>query len=175
MDDLELDYYFDRREERNNKTAEYRFIEYVHENKLWNFLLSNCEFDFVTQIFKDEFYKFWIERGMFVRKQINNDELLRNLLRKLLPPYQGEEITLYRGENIKDYRKNRIGFCWNSDLKIAKRFSTRNAYNNSKLILSGRFDKDSIITKIHSQDDYMDESEYIIDPFKITNITIIEI
>ena len=167
--------FLDKLEEQHRKTAEYRFMEYIDKNNLWNFLLSNCELDSVTQIFKDEFHQFWLERGMFIRTQISNDELLRNLLRKLLSPYQGEEITLYRGENIKDYRENRIGFCWTNDLRIAKRFATRNAYNGIKLILSGRFDKDSIITKIHFEDDYMDESEYIVDPFKITNITIIEI
>ena len=175
MDDLDFGDFLDKLEKKNSKTAEYRFIEYIHENKLWNFLLSNCDFDSVTQIFKDEFHQFWIERGMSIRAQINNDELLRNLLRKLLSPYQDEKITLYRGEDINDYRENRIGFCWTNDLRIAKRFATRNAYNGIKLILSGIFDKDSIITKIHFEDDYMDESEYIVDPFKITNITIIEI
>lgn len=173
MDDLAFGDYFDKWG-FNRKTAEYLFIEYIHENKLWNFLLSNCEFETVTQKFKDEFHQFWIKRGMFICQQINNDELLRDVLRKLLPPYKGEEITLYRGENIKDYRENRIGFCWTSDLKTAKKFSTRNAYNNSKLILSGRFGKNSIISGIHPHSEYLNEQEYTVDPFKITNITVIE-
>lgn len=157
----------------NKKTNEYLFLEYIHDNNYWDFMLNNCEFNSVVQTFKDEFHQFWIERGEFIRQAINNDKSLASLLWKLLTSYQGEEKILYRGENIERYKANRLGFCWTDDINVARRFSTRNACDNGGIILSGTFDKNTIIAGIHSHSNYLREFEYTLDSFMIKNIEII--
>lgn len=46
-----------------------------------------------------DFATFWIESGHRVREQVSDDKLLSSMLRQLLPPYEGDDATLYRGEN----------------------------------------------------------------------------
>lgn len=50
----------------------------------------------------NQFGTYWIEAGHHMRQQIWDDRLLVCLLRHLLPPYEGEAIELFRGENKKE-------------------------------------------------------------------------
>lgn len=158
---------------RTEKSNEYKFIEYIHENGLWDFFLDNCEFQTpITIEFKNEFHLFWIEQGENIRRQINNDRRLVEMLWKVLPLYNGKELTLYRGENIQRYKQGEIGLCWTPDLKIAKRFSTRNACEHGSVILSAKVNHNAIIAGIHSHSKYLGENEFTVDPFKIKDIKI---
>lgn len=159
----------------SKKTSEYKFIEFIHENKLWNFFLKHYECEEpITDKFREEFHLFWIERGEFICNQIKDDRLLVDMLWKILPTYRRKELTLYRGENLQRFKEQRIGLCWTEDLKIAKIFSTRNACTSGGIILSATFDKNSIISGIHSHSMYLGENEYTVDPFKLRNLQILE-
>ncbi|AXY59983.1 MULTISPECIES: hypothetical protein [Acinetobacter] len=170
---LSFDDLLDQLAFNNQQSAEYEFIKFIHENNYWEFFLDNYKFDeVITNGFKEEFHLFWIERGEFIRSQINDDRKLVDMLWEVLPPYEGKEVTLYRGENIERFKQNKIGLCWTSDLAVAKRFSTRNACNNGSIILSAKADKSIIITGTHSHSKYLDENEFTIDPFKLKDIKI---
>lgn len=159
---------------RTEKSNEYKFIEYIHENRLWNFFLENYECDKpITEEFKAEFHLFWIQCGEFIRKQIKDDKLLVDMLWEMLPRYKGKELVLYRGENIQRFKNNCIGLCWTEDLKVAKKFSTRNACDHGGIILSATFSEKSIIAGIHPHSIYLDENEYTVDPFRLIDLQIL--
>lgn len=157
----------------SQKSVEYTFIEFIHENDYWEFFLNNYKFDeAITSEFKEEFHLFWIERGEFIRNIVNDDRKLVDMLWRVLPPYTEKEITLYRGENIQRFEQNNIGLCWTSDLAVAKMFSTRNACEHGGIILSIKADKNIIIAGIHPHSKYLGENEFTVDPFKLKDIQI---
>jgi hypothetical protein len=53
------------------------------------------------------FSTYWIEGGHRIREQVASDRLLVRLQRHLLPPYQGEATTLFRGENVERFSRSR--------------------------------------------------------------------
>lgn len=173
MNSLSFDDLLDQLAFNSQKAIEYKVIEFIHENNYWNFFLENYKFDeSITTEFKEEFHLFWIERGEFIRNKINDDRKLVDMLWRTLPPYKGEEVTLYRGENIQRFEENKIGLCWTSELAVAKRFSSRNACNQGGIILSVKADKSAIIAGIHSHSKYLGENEFTLDPFKLNDIKI---
>ena len=93
---------------------------------------------------KDKIHTLWTVSGGHLRKKINNDELLTKVLKLVLPLYCGEGLVLYRGECRFLYENRKIGFCWTSDIEVAKKFSIRNAHKTGRLLLKAYAPKKAI-------------------------------
>jgi hypothetical protein len=61
---------------------------------------------------RQAFVQFWLEEGDALRSQVNNDVVLLDALWKLLPPYDGPAMTLYRGESFWNRRRRSYGMSW---------------------------------------------------------------
>lgn len=156
-------------------TPEKDFLESIYEKNLWeNFLISNSNYQ-ITPELKDAFHLLWIEKGHFLREKLNNDKKLVELLKTLLPIYSGDGMVLYRGENLRRYQANRMGFCWTTEIGVARKFASGlNAYKSGGILLRAEIESSSILAGLHPHSVYLEENEITVNPFCIKNIKILE-
>lgn len=124
-----------------------------------------------------EFYhQFWTTSGFNIRRKVDDDILLAEMLRKMLPPYSGCSMQLFRGEGGNNWDLNKIGFCWSSDINIAKKFACGvNCDNGSGGILLSCFvSAEAIISGPSAHSHHLGESEYTVDPHMLTDILALE-
>lgn len=158
------------------QSAEKCFLEKVFDNDGWDDLIAmQATRDSITPKLKSEFHLFWIEKGYFIRKKINNDKKLLDLLRAFLPPYEGEGMFLFRGENIDRFNDLKVGFCWTQNQKKAEQFASGlNACGKGGVLLRAWIPAASILAGIHPHSVYLGEYEITVDSTGIEQIDIIK-
>ena len=110
-------------------------------------------------------HTFWTEYGHRIRERINDDAKLEALLKIILPQYNGDSVTIFRGENKKRYENSRIGFCWTSDIDTARMFARGlNSYRFGGVLLRHTFHPDQIIAGPSPHSFYLGENEFTIAP-----------
>lgn len=149
----------------------------IKEQCLWGeyaiYLLNERE---ITSEAKDQFGTYWIEAGHHMREQIADDRTLVRLLRHLLPPYKGETIELFRGENRRRWQNKVVGLAWTASADTARMFGRGlNAIDTGGVLLKAFFEPEAIISGPNSHSNYLGENQFTIDPFAGTVITAIEI
>jgi hypothetical protein len=100
-------------------------------------------------------------------------------LRVLMRGGYKKPMTLYRGD---DARRRRIhGFSWTSDIKVAREFARKNKIpplDYSPLGVDGVVLRTvapaAAILLIREPENYYDESEVIVDPYRLSKIEVIE-
>ncbi len=126
--------------------------------------------------YEKAFYKYWINSGHNIRKQVNDDKALLELLTLFFPKYTGESIVLYRGENLDAYNDKRIGFCWTPNVDKAKQFMSSNAFGSGGVLLRCKCQPDWILSSLsldeHSR--HLGEDEHIVNPFLLSNIEVLD-
>ncbi len=73
---------------------------------------------------KSATHMLWTVNGGHLRNKIRDDTLILRVLKKTMPSYQGNGLTLYRGECNFLYEQKKIGFCWSRDIEVATRFAS---------------------------------------------------
>ncbi len=66
----------------------------------------------------------WIVSGGHLRDKVRDDKLVLSVLRLYLSGYDGEGLTLYRGECRFLFESSQIGFCWTPKREIAEMFAS---------------------------------------------------
>jgi hypothetical protein len=72
---------------------------------------------------QDKIQSLWLTYGGDLRAKIRNDALVLQVLKKALPGYEGEGLTLYRGESWFLFDQNTIGFCWTPSEEMASTYA----------------------------------------------------
>lgn len=123
----------------------------------------------------DQFGSYWITFGRHIREQIANDRLLRDFLRRTLPPYEGETVTLFRGENLERWSAGVVGFAWTPDIAVARRFGKGlNADQTGGVLLKCIMSPTSIISGPNAHSNYLGEQQFTIDPFVVSGVNELE-
>ncbi len=123
----------------------------------------------------EAFHSVWTYKGHRIREQINNDDVLRDALRVLLPPYSGPGMKLYRGENLTRWKENNIGFGWTPHIDIGRMFAGGlNAIYTGGVLLEAYAPSEAIIAGPNEHSKSLDENEYVVDLTGIGNISNIE-
>src|SRR5260370_33719107 len=87
---------------------------------------SKAAFQFLADFknFSDKaqiaFLAIWTEYGHHIRREVADDVVVLDALRRLLPAYDGPDVCLCRGEPCKDYSVQHHGICWSSDRQAAE-------------------------------------------------------
>ena len=144
----------------------------VTETRWWK---GECETLLRKESFSPEFIKafhtHWVECARHIRSQVGDDARLIELLRYVLPRYDGEDGLLYRGENMDRFKNNSIGLCWTPDIEVARMFARGlNAVNSGGVLLSCACKKEWIIASPNAHSNRIGEKEYIVDVLKASNI-----
>ncbi len=113
----------------------------------------------------------WLLYGGDLRARIKDDTLVLQVLRKALPGYSGEGLTLYRGESWFLFDQDKIGFCWTSDEDIATSYAKGlNAVESGGVLLKCYAPADAILAA--PEPGLASQSKvYICDPAKLLRLT----
>lgn len=146
--------------------------EQGHWGAYATFLLNERE---MTSEAIAQFGTYWIEAGHHIREQIADDRILVRLLRHLLPPYEGEAIELFRGENRSRWESKVVGLAWTANPDTARMFGRGlNAIGTGGVLLKASFEPEAIISGPNSHSNYLGENQFTIDPFAGTAISVTE-
>jgi hypothetical protein len=93
----------------------------LNRGECWReFFIRVAQTPSINPVAQENFLVWWSQLGWVVRgHQIKDDDVLLNGLWKLLPPYTGAPIDLYRGQG----RDEKIGASWTSSLMVARKFA----------------------------------------------------
>mgnify|MGYP005756018791 CR=1 FL=1 len=123
----------------------------------------------------EDFGSHWILAGHHIREQVADDRALVEFLRRFLPPYEGETIWLYRGENFGRFEAGHIGLAWTSDESVARMFGRGlNAVGTGGVLLKAQFDSSAIISGPNDHSNYLGESQYTLDPTCCIGLEVLE-
>jgi hypothetical protein len=111
------------------------------------------------------FARVWVKYGDGWRSDVNDDLLVLDVLRCLLPPYEGPGLTLYRGDSAFNRRRRTYGMSWSASRDVAHDFAQRNRsrYVAGSVLLQVDAPPDSILfaPALHVND--YAEDEYVVD------------
>ncbi len=124
----------------------------------------------------NDFDTYWIEAGHRVREQIGNDRILCELLRRALPKYEGEMVTLFRGENFDRWKSGLVGFAWTAQIEVARMFGQGlNAIGSGGVLLTATFEPRSIISGPNRHSLYLGEHQFTVDPLRAQEAVKVEV
>jgi hypothetical protein len=120
------------------------------------------------------FDTYWIVAGDRIREQVAADRLLAGFLRKVLPPYEGGQLTLFRGENLDRLKSGRIGFAWTQRREFAEMFAAGlNACGSGGAVITATLDSSAIICGPNAHSEHLGEGQFTADPFRVTDARIV--
>jgi hypothetical protein len=124
------------------------------------------------QAIAERFHTKWHESHHRIRELVADDDLMIEVMRVWLPPYEGPSLVLYRGENIDRFEIGRIGTAWSLKEETAGMFAAGlNAVGKGGVILRIDAPADAIIAgpSGHSAK-WLGENEYTVDVRKLRGI-----
>lgn len=120
---------------------------------------------------------FWISYGLHIAESLKGDLILVDVLKHLLPIYDGPSVTLYRGELFSRYEMGVYGMSWTTRTKVADTFAKRRSYlgEGPGIVLKIEATPDVIVacleqTSSGEHTKWIGEYEYILDPRLIRNV-----
>ncbi|QAU44197.1 hypothetical protein [Bradyrhizobium guangzhouense] len=120
----------------------------------------------------------WIRWGDSWRNNVNNDVLLIDTLRNLLPPYRGGEVRLFRGDSAFNRRRRTYGMSWTVDRIVAESFAEGNAsmYDGGTVVLETLAPSTAIICVPHDHIEhaYAGEVEYLVDRRRLGDVNLVK-
>lgn len=112
----------------------------------------------------------WNTYGGDVRARIKNDALVLQVLKKSLPGYDGQGITLYRGESWFLFDQNQLGFCWTSNEDLATAYAKGlNAVESGGVLLKCHAPPHAILAAPDTPD--LASQHYICDSSQLLRVT----
>jgi hypothetical protein len=107
------------------------------------------------------------------RSSINDDRLLLDTLRLLLPTYSGPAIVVYRGDASASERDGRYGLCWSGDKEVARQHAENDWWRECEggsVLVEAYAPTEAVI---HILEDRT-EDEYVIDRRRLRDIRVLE-
>ena len=78
----------------------------------------------ITPEFSGMIERLFAECGDTIRQEVGEDLLTIRVLRRLILPYVGPELTLYRGETFNNRSYRRYGYSWTMSREVGYGFAT---------------------------------------------------
>lgn len=117
------------------------------------------------------FTSLWHQWGATIRSSCNDDLVLADGLRRLLPTFQGpESVQLYRGEVAANRRRRLYGLSWTPELGVARHHAKKHRLVGGGVVVSATVPNAAIICGplfSHSS-----ELEYLIDRRRLKGIEV---
>lgn len=115
---------------------------------------------------RKSFLSFWVVSGWIMREKVKDDCSLCDVLRNLLPPYEGSEMTLYRGEIATQYDNEVIGFAWTTKYEKARGYARglHSLQPGGGILLESLVPAEAIISDLRELSHIRKEFEIVVDP-----------
>ena len=140
-------------------------IAEIETNKMWDQVLAAlAKAKRPSVSVSNGFHTLWTVKGHRIREQVLNDTIVVDALRVLLPPYDGNSLELYRGENRNRWNRMQLGIAWTKDKGIAEMFARGlNAIHGGGVLLSTFAPAVAIVAGPGGHSNYLGEHEYVVD------------
>jgi hypothetical protein len=127
----------------------------------------------VSEDLRAAFHLQWTVRGHRIREAKRDDRGLAVVLRRVLPPYQGQGLTIFRGEQAVRATRGQVGFNWSADRKVAEMFASGlcATYPGGGVLLRAYAPVDAFISGAGDHSAYLGENELVVDPGQLEGIT----
>jgi len=122
---------------------------------------------------KEDFCTHWIVAGHRIREQVSDDRVLVQFLRKVLPPYRGASLVLFRGESSERFSAGKVGLSWSKDRDIAEMFAGGLNSHGGGLVLRATFPPEGIIAAPNAHSVYLGEHQYTVDPSAAQQVEVV--
>lgn len=115
--------------------------------------------------FRSDMRGVWARRVGVIRNGVGDDLLLADCLRKLLKPYDGDDMVLYRGETFNNRCTRTYGFCWSSSEACARLYAenSKRCSSRGSVLLRALVPKEAIISHVGAVSKFPREEEYVVD------------
>jgi hypothetical protein len=136
-------------------------------------MMRVARFPAVSAEIQTAFLNVWIESKGLLGK-VRDRPVLAKALPILMPAiYHGAAIQIYRGANWQERRHRRYGFSWTRDRGVARGFAEHWQQVFGGVVLETLAPPDAILL-VREDEDYFDEREIVIDPFRLNKVMVIE-
>ncbi len=115
---------------------------------------------------KETFLSLWAIFGGGIRTDVRDDLRLMKALRKLLPPYDGPDMILYRSETRDNWDRGTYGISWSAQRVLAKSVAKEGV---PRILLRAKVPAKAIVAKLSLDRDRYNEDEYLVDRRFLTN------
>ena len=128
----------------------------------------------VHRAIQEEFVGRWCHEGDGFRNSVGDDGILIGGLKKLLPPYSGPDLTLFRGDSAFNRKRRSYGLAWSADQGTSAGFATGvwQTFDGGSVLLKTEAPSTAIICDISSVFDY-GESEFLVDRRALRSVEVI--
>ncbi|ARW49442.1 MULTISPECIES: hypothetical protein [Acetobacter] len=128
-------------------------------------------------VFSSFFRTEWTTRSHHIRQEFADDNLLNTVLWNVLPPYKGNDLTIWRGEQTARFNAGIVGFNWSTDEKSADIFASGlcTTYSGGGTLLKARIHADGIISGYGNHTIDPSEKGIVVDPKCIIEIESVRI
>lgn len=115
----------------------------------------------------------WCSWGDDLRSDINDDLVLATALRRLLPPYRGPDLVLFRGDSAWNRQRRTYGLSWSREEGVADDFarSSWRTIQGGSVLLRAVVPADAIICTVPSANDRYGEKEVLVDRRGLGRVT----
>ena len=145
----------------------------------------NCWRDFMRKVakkpcpsddFRKGFLKIWLRDGDTIRLRVDDDLVLCDGLRSLLPRYAGPTLTLYRGDSARNRRRRTYGLSWSANRDTARghAMGVWRSSEGGSVLLEAKVSSEAIISAPALLDDYYGEEEYIANRRRLSVVKVLE-
>ncbi len=108
---------------------------------------------------------FWVTYGFHIASSLKGDLILCDVFKRVLPPYMGRGLTLYRGELNSRHMARVYGHSWTPKRDIAEMFANRRYPGEGQgVVLEIEATPEMIIATPSAHSSRLGEQEYLIDP-----------
>ncbi len=122
------------------------------------------------------FPAWWAEGGDGTRQAVDNDGLLFDALRLLMPPYKGPSLTLYRGDGWRNRCRRTYGPSWSKRKKVAEAYAQGNWQTtiDGSVLLETLAPAEAIICALHKHENRRGEDEYVVDRRRLRQVRVVK-
>jgi hypothetical protein len=122
---------------------------------------------------RERFVWVWLEWGDSLRSQVNNDVVLLDALWKLLPPYKGPAMTLYRGELFANRQYRTYGMSWTKYRDMGEGYAKLRSCPGGSVLLETIAEPGAIICACPRSED-KGEGEFVVDRRRLGKVRVLE-
>lgn len=129
-----------------------------------------------TDAFRKCGLSMWVHNGDSLRSEINDDIVLVNTMRTLLPRYTGPAQTIYRGDSAINRRRRTYGLSWSRSFDVGREYALarRDKYIAGTVLLQAHALPDAIVCAPALLDDRYGEEEFVVDRRRLRDVKVLE-
>jgi len=128
--------------------------------------------------FRTAFARVWLLDGDSMRSQVNNDLVLIEALRVLLPPYTGGSVRLYRGDSACNRRRRTYGLSWTTDIGVARQYANHGMWRMAQggsVVITTKAPPAAVISVPGLKSvRFKNENEYLVDRRRLETVDVVE-